>query len=213
MNVFILSTGRCGSVTFIKACKHITNYSCSHESRCTKLGESRVDYPVDHIEADNRLSWFLGRLDEKYGNNALYIHLKRNDLQTARSYAEKERYHGGIMKAYRGMGILLEIPEDTDPMSIAIDYCDTVNSNINLFLKDKTNKMIVNLENIDQDFRVFWELIKAKGDMEAALSEFKVNYNATKEVVNKNKKDYAVVKVLKKLKRILFKLPVFIKDA
>ena len=65
MNIFILNTGRCGSTTFIKACEHIKNYTCAHESLLTEIGAQRFNYPQDHIEADNRLSWLLGRLDEK----------------------------------------------------------------------------------------------------------------------------------------------------
>ena len=33
MNVFVLCTGRSGSVTFYNVCKHIKNYTTSHESR------------------------------------------------------------------------------------------------------------------------------------------------------------------------------------
>ncbi len=65
-------------MTFIQACKHISNFSSSHESRCGLLAEARLDYPENHIEADDRLSWFLGRLDKQYGNSAFYVHLKRN---------------------------------------------------------------------------------------------------------------------------------------
>ena len=45
MNIFVLCTGRCGSVTFTKACQHITNYTCTHESRVSLLGEDRLNYP------------------------------------------------------------------------------------------------------------------------------------------------------------------------
>src|SRR5262245_39334592 len=99
MNVFILNTGRCGSTTIIKACSYITNYTAAHESRTGLVGPDRLDYPPNHIEADNRLSWFLGRLERTYGNDAFYVHLKRQDAATARSFAQ--RYQYGIIKAYR----------------------------------------------------------------------------------------------------------------
>ncbi|MEJ1383421.1 MAG: hypothetical protein RPV21_03475, partial [Candidatus Sedimenticola sp. (ex Thyasira tokunagai)] len=67
MNIFILNTGRCGSTTFIEACRHITNYSAAHESRIQLIGDRRLAYPQNHIEADNRLSWLLGRLEHTYG--------------------------------------------------------------------------------------------------------------------------------------------------
>ena len=125
MNVFVLNTGRCGSTTFAKACGHISNFTCAHESRAGMLGDARFDYPANHIEADNRLSWLLGRLDEKYGDDAVYVHLLRDENDTARSFTK--RYSGGIIKAYRGHGILLGVSEESDPMSVALDYCHTVN--------------------------------------------------------------------------------------
>ena len=65
MNVFILSTGRSGSQTFARACAHVSNYTSAHESRSGLLGDAHFDYPDNHIESDNRLSWMLGRLDRK----------------------------------------------------------------------------------------------------------------------------------------------------
>ncbi|MGC1249126.1 MAG: hypothetical protein WA865_23155, partial [Spirulinaceae cyanobacterium] len=139
MNIFVLNTGRCGSTTFIEACKHISNFSSAHESRSKLLGEDRLNYPNNHIEADNRLSWVLGRLDKVYGNDAVYIHLKRDDNATARSFVK--RFSKGIIKSYKD-GVLMgsldqDAPSNDAPMSVALDYCDTVNSNIELFLKDK----------------------------------------------------------------------------
>ena len=182
MNVFILNTGRCGSTTFIKACQHISNFSSAHESRCDLLGEARFAYPDNHIEADNRLAWFLGKLDQQYGNDAVYVHLKRDIHDTATSYARR-LFSGGIIPAYR-RGILLHLPKDTPDKSVALDYCETVNSNIELFLKDKTQKMIFHLENARQDFARFWELIGATGNMQTALAEFDTAYNASSDPEN-----------------------------
>ena len=182
MNVFILNTGRCGSTTFIKACQHISNFSSAHESRCDLLGEARLTYPENHIEADNRLAWFLGKLDQQYGNDAVYVHLKRHKDDTAASYARR-LFPGGIIPAYR-RGILQHLPKDTPDISVALDYCDTVNSNIELFLKDKTQKMTFKLENAKQDFKLFWELIGATGELESALSEFDNAYNTSSDPEN-----------------------------
>jgi len=210
MNVFVLNTGRCGSTTFIQACKHITNYSCAHESRCAMLREERLDYPENHIEADNRLSWLLGRLDRKYGDDAFYVHLKRNERDTARSFTK--RYSSGIIKAYRGDGILAGLPETVDSLSVSLDYCDTANSNISLFLKDKTKRTVINLENINQGFAEFWDLIKAEGDLSAALAEFNMNYNATKQHQEGNQRRL-VQRIARKLRRMAIKLPGFIENA
>lgn len=176
MNVFVLCTGRCGSTTFIAACNHITNYSAAHESRTRLIGDERLKYPVNHIEADNRLSWLLGRLEELYGDNAFYVHLRRNKLDTARSFSK--RYDSGIIRAYRS-DILMGGPQDTDPMNICMDYCDTVNRNIHVFLKDKTRKITFSMETAKEDFEKFWDLVGAEGDLTAALSELDKSYNAS----------------------------------
>jgi len=176
MNVFILNTGRCGSTTFIKACEHISNYSSAHESRCTLIGEQRLAYPTQHIEADNRLSWILGRLDQQYADNALYVHLIRDKQQTIESFSKRADF--GIMQAYKE-GIILGGESNQTSEQIAADYIDTIESNIDFFLKDKTHKMNFSLENAKHDFEVFWEFISAEGDLQAALAEWDVSYNAS----------------------------------
>lgn len=176
MNVFILNTGRCGSSTFIKACQHITNYTAAHESLLHKTGSQRLAYPDNHIEADNRLSWFLGRLDYSFGNDAFYVHLKRNLDDTAESFSKRIDF--GILKAYE-QGILMHEQHRLTADDIARDYIDTVESNIKLFLKDKTHTINVSLENVKADFTRFWSSINAEGDLQAALNEWNIIYNAS----------------------------------
>ena len=73
----------------------------------------------------------------------------------------------------------MRLPAHAPPMDVCLDYCDTVNSNIEMFLKDKTKKMELYIENASQGFRTFWERIGAEGDIDAALSEFDIAYNAS----------------------------------
>ncbi len=176
MNVFVLNTGRCGSTSFIQACRHITNYTALHESRLHHIGEPRLSYPQNHIEADNRLSWFLGRLDRKYADNAFYVHLTRDPVTTAASFAR--RRHFGIMKAYEE-GLLLGGDKGQSAQDIAFDYIDTVEANIALFLKEKHNKMDFRLETAKADFIAFWNRIGAEGDLERARMEWDVSHNAS----------------------------------
>jgi hypothetical protein len=198
MNIFILNSGRCGSTTFIKACEHITNFSAEHESRSGLLGDAHFDYPENHIEADNRLSWFLGRLDRHYGNRAFYVHLRRNDNDTAHSFAK--RYSKGIIKAYRKK-ILAGLSGKSDPIDVCLDYCETVNSNIMLFLKDKTQKMEFDLGTATQDFIKFWEVIGAEGDLELAVSEFGKHYNASEKLeANDPAKTPVLARILQKFR-------------
>ena len=176
MNVFVLNTGRCGSTTFVKACHHITNYSSGHETLAGRIGPERLAYPANHIEADNRLSWFLGRLDAAYGDSAFYVHLVRARQAVARSYGQ--RIEGGIMRAYR-RGMLMRLPQRYAPEVLAGDYYDTVNSNIELFLKGKSRKMTIHMEQIVEQFPLFWQAVGAQGDLEAAMAEWRVPHNAT----------------------------------
>lgn len=176
MNIFILNSGRCGSTTFIKACQHITNYSSAHESLIHKTGAERLNYPAVHIEADNRLSWLLGRLDDKYGADAFYVHLKRDQQQTIESFSKRIDF--GILKAYE-QGILMHEEHLEAAHTIAQDYIKTVDSNIRLFLKDKSQKLTVSLDTVTADFTHFWNEINAQGDCNAALQEWDTRYNAS----------------------------------
>lgn len=178
MNVFILSTGRTGSHTFVEACKHITNYTSGHETRVKIVGAGRIDFPTDHIEADNLLCWFLGRLDERYGDEAYYVHLVRSREATATSRVQRMAViPGNVMHAY-AQGIYHEAMQRATPIEFSTDYYDTVNANIRLFLKDKTHKVEFHLERAAEQFPAFWEAIGAQGDLGAAVHEWQVPYNA-----------------------------------
>lgn len=71
-------------------------------------------------------------------------------------------------------------------MSVAMDYCDTVNSNIRAFLKDKSKKMNFQLERGKADFALFCSWIDAEVDLEAAQGEFDIKYNASLELLSRN---------------------------
>lgn len=176
MNVFVLCTGRCGSTTFIKAASHITNFTAAHESRARQLGAARFAYPDRHIEADHYLSWFLGRLDDAYGDDAWYVHLTRDPDVVALSLADKGDWIGSPTLAYRdGLLAATEAPL----LATCRDQVDTVNSNIRLFLKGKSHVMDFRLEAASDDWPRFWEWIGAEGDAAAAVAEWSVRHNAT----------------------------------
>ena len=176
MNIFVLSTGRCGSLTFEQACKHISNFTAAHESQARILGEAHFHYPPDHIEIDNRLSWFLGRLDQVYGQNAYYVHLLRDEDKVAESY--KKRFGSGIIRGY-AKGMMMGRHPKAVAKELCLDYCKTVNSNIQLFLKDKPHQMNFELANAKSNFTGFWEWIGAEGDFRSAVSEWDVSHNKT----------------------------------
>ena len=142
------------------------------------LGGDRVDYPENHITVDNRLSWFLGRLNNKFADDAYYVHLKRNRRDVAKS-----RYNDwlvGMMAAY-SQGILEHgQPTPGDELAVCFDYVDCITENIEHFLKDKTKKQTIWIEEAETDFQVFWDAIKAEGDLGAALNEFSLKHGETK---------------------------------
>lgn len=180
MNVFVLCTGRCGSHTFIKAAQHITNFTAGHETRVQKIGVERFGYPENHIEADNRLSWLLGRLHQTYGDDAFYVHLFRDPEATARSFTHRFAGQGSIVAAYRD-GILMMTKESR--LDCCKDYIDTVNANIRHFLADKSNWMPFALENAASDWPVFWERIGARGDYQASLNEWSAQHDASRSAL------------------------------
>lgn len=179
MRVFILCTGRSGSMTFVKACKHITNYTSGHETLSTKTGEKRFSYADQHIESDNRLSWFLGQLDSKFGDDAYYVHLVRNEDKTVESHNRRWNDRNSIIKAF-AEGILktpVEKLNNEKRLQISKDYYNCVNANISMFLKDKNLKQVVHIETVKEDFKLFWKRIGATGNIELALKEFDMHYN------------------------------------
>lgn len=175
MNVFVLCTGRCASMTFSMACRHLVNFTVGHETQAGLLGSARVEFPDDHIEVDNRLTWFLGRLAKRYGKDAFYVHLKRDRLKAAESFLR--RYDDGVMAAWR-RHIHMGLHEDADPLVVCLDYVDAVTACIEHFLRDK-QWLEVNVETIADDFPRFWRWISGTGNLGAAMDEWRHRYNAT----------------------------------
>ncbi len=176
-HIFVLCTGRCGSMTFANACSHFTNYSAGHETRLRHLGEDRLNYPESHIEADNRLAWMLGRLDKRFGNDAFYVHLVRDPGKVADSYDRRWEWAGSIMRAYN-FGIL-NLKSQT--AGVARDMVDTITTNIEHFLKDKTNKIVIDIDDPQVAFREFALRIGAEGDIEAAIRAMAVKSNTSRQ--------------------------------
>ncbi len=177
MNVFVLCTGRCGSVTFSKACSHMTNFTADHESLANRLGDNRFAFSDNHIEVDNRLPWCLGKLDETHGNDAFYVHLTRDMDEVVASFVK--RWGFGIMKAFEDGIVRRPSPDLQNTELLAREICETATSNILHFLKDKDQKMNFRLETAAQDFATFWEAIGAEGDFDQAVACWQSVNNAS----------------------------------
>ncbi len=179
-NIFVLCTGRCGSTTIVKAMEHATNFTAGHETRRHCVGAERLAYSTAHFEADNRLSWFLGRLDAAFGKAPLYVHLTRDADAVVRSFAG--RADMGIMRAYREE--ILRGGHRRSQKGVAVedfarDLVDTVTSNIEHFLRDKPNTMHFRVEEAATDFPALWNRIGAAGDLSAAMAEWETRHNAS----------------------------------
>lgn len=177
MRVFVLGTGRCGTTTFAQACTHLSNYTAGHETRIDHIGESRFSYPDDHIEADNRLAWFLGSLAERFDRtDVFYVHLRRNPEDVVRSLRGRWKGNVSIMRAF-GYDITSGSANVADPDAIARFYINTVTANIEEFLRDRQS-MTVWLEEVHHTFPQFLDHISAEGDIDAAIREWSVAHHA-----------------------------------
>lgn len=181
MRVFVLGTGRCGTSTFSKACTHITNYSCGHESLSNRFGKERFAYPNSHIECDNRLSWHLGHLEELFGDDAYYVHLKRERSAVVHSLNARFFRPHSIIDAFC-TGLRMNPPEkmtEAERWQACQDYIDTVYKSIDYFLANKSRKMELYIEKAAESLPVFWEMIGAEGNLDESLRELNRRYNET----------------------------------
>lgn len=167
MRVFVLCTGRCGSVTLSEALSVATNYDVGHESHWGHVLPHRIDFPDNHIEIDNRFAWILGPLGERYPE-ALYVHLMRKPSAVARSF--NRRWANATMHGYRTLFSLDE------GLPTAIDYVEVVNTNIRHFLHDKES-LELNMGSGD-DFRTLWRKIGAEGNFDHALELWSKVHNS-----------------------------------
>lgn len=182
MNIFVLGTGRCGSVTFARACDHFTNYTSGHETLARLVGEDRLDYPPDHIEIDNRLSWFLGPLGARFADDTtLYVHLIREHDAVVDSFVRRwdSPFRASIIRAF-GHGIVMRTSDwhDDEIRTVCETYVSTVNDNIREFLRHR-DSIEVDIADGASMLPLIADRIGAIGDIEAALSEFTVHHNAS----------------------------------
>jgi membrane protein implicated in regulation of membrane protease activity len=182
-NVFVLGTGRCGTVTLSAACGHFDNYTSGHESLRGELSAARFAYPDHHIESDNRLSWFLGELGRRFDDDeTLYVHLTRSPEDVIASYARRwgSGFRSNIGRAF-GHGIVIRTEDwpESEVESVIRFYVETVTTNIETFLEGRSS-MAMQLESIQTQFPDFVDRIGATGDLEAAKAELHVKHNASR---------------------------------
>lgn len=179
-NVFVLGTGRCGTTTFIEACRHLTNFTAGHETNGHVYGEARFAYPDDHIEADNRLTWFLPQLGTAMADRDItWVHLKRDREATARSFLKRldPKRRASIITAFAHAMIMHGRPwPEEDHLGLCLFYVDTVTAQIDSFLRDKPHR-VMQMETAAQEFPSFLDDIGAEGNLNAAVAEWAIAHN------------------------------------
>ena len=164
MRVFVLGTGRCGTVTFSKACEHIENYTVGHESHAGRVGD--FNYPDDHIEVDSRLVECIAHLLVEYPD-AFFVQLMRSRDDCVASMARRPK---------QDMYCRLHFAADPDRYRAAQVRYFEYNTRIQMMIPDA---YIMWLESAPTMWPEFWSEINADGDFEASLAEWDTRYNAT----------------------------------
>lgn len=176
MRVFATGTGRCGSVTFSKACAHAANYTCGHETHTNKWTPKGLrgdvanwDYPDDHIEVSPQLAIGIPLLRRCYPE-ARWVHLVRTDRDAcARSLRGRSD-----MRAFARYWFLNADPDET---AVAYAIYDTVRSLCEALLPDA---FTLTLERARAEWRACWDFLGAQGDFPSSLREWDRRYNATR---------------------------------
>ena len=195
MRVFVVTTGRSGSLTFAQACAHATNYTSGHETNIDRV-QGRFDYRDQHIEVDNRLAWMLPQLDAA-NPGAFFVHLTRDHEATARSYANRSmdlvrgrRRLFESVKRHRGRtrvplvdafahGIIRQrgiLPSERVEASARL-MVETINANIIHFLQTRPH-LVIDIADAAVGIEELWRSIGAEGDLDAARAEFSTRHNA-----------------------------------
>lgn len=177
LRVFVLGTGRCGTRTFIEACSHLTNYTAGHETKVRRVGEERFSYPDQHVEADHRLSFFLGDMEVRFPDE-YYVHLRRDREETAASWAARwdSTFRASMIRAF-AHGIVMKTADWKDPLEVCRFYVDTVTRNVDRFMAGRRGETIW-LDQAQAVFPGFLERVGAQGDLGAATAEWSVRHNA-----------------------------------
>jgi len=171
MRVFVVGTGRCGTVTFSKACAHITNFSSGHETYSRSFFEFKnLSIPDNRIEVDPHFAHVLPLALEKYPD-AKWVHLIRARKPCVESIARTTGIKHYAKFASMNESVKIEHVADT--------FYSVVNANIEMWLK-KTNSMTMHLEKLSEEWPAFWDFITAKGSIKDSIKEFETRYNNSK---------------------------------
>ena len=165
MRVFVVCTGRCGSVTLAKACEHLDNFTVGHE----EINED-LEYPDNHIAINPQFSIVLDELVAKYPD-AVYVYLERCTDDTAKSFQDLDNGSWLIhwqalyntvfpLPTFRAAKAWVRMSKLLITSTLPSDYIK------------------INLATIKGDFLKFVGAIGGQGNIIAALAELDVKHNA-----------------------------------
>ena len=171
MRVFVTGTGRCGTVTFARACKHITNYTSAHETQSRRRTVS-LDYPDNHIEVDPHFAHYMGPMIHTHPG-AMWVHLWRDRDAVIRSIMKK-----GNLQHWSRVA-LWRVQQDEE---VATLVHDALYSNIRAHLiRSVQKKLHIETPVSEAAFRDFWNAIGAEGDLGAACKELEIKHNRSRK--------------------------------
>lgn len=206
MNVFVLCAGRTASTTFAKASSYIEGFTAGHETRANRFFADRVAYPANHIEVDNRLAFFLGQLDAKFGDSAYYVHLMRDEDKVAASYRERWYRKHSIVRAFYHNVMMVDDFSSRRHMDACRFYVETNRANIESFLKDKSHVFLFDVDNAKEEFERFANWLNRKCAPEG-LSIWQELHN-----LNRPNRKGGILRFLQKLRRTALVIPTIFHD-
>jgi hypothetical protein len=179
MRVFVTGTGRCGTVTFAKACRHISNYTAGHETKTGAVTDLR--YPDRHIEVAPHLVWVMPQLLDKYPN-AFWVHLRRDATACITSLSKRQSLfkfaafaHGFKLKPDANKPVILR--------QLAALHYHNVNGAIEAFLEARRCPefcMTIHIEGAAKLWPTFCKSIAAQDARAKALQTLKHKHNTSR---------------------------------
>ena len=178
MRVFFISPGRTATTTLAQAFSSCVSWTSAHESNTKKRYADRCLYAQKHVEADNRLVFFLPRLTELYAASEMLVIVRRDRKKIANSY-RKRWWKFNLPKIYV-FGILMRSFAESEDELID-DMVDWIYDTIFYHAKNWNNVVVLDIEQPQEGFAKIFEYMQLS---EAEAQKVKDNFS--KNVMNEN---------------------------
>ena len=168
MNIFVIGSGRCGTLTFSKSISHCTNYTVGHESHAGSV--DRLNYPENHIEVSSHLTLYWPMLRKRYPQ-CRFVWIQRvDDVRCARSISKLQG--GQIVRDFCNV-----FHQQPNPVLIegALDIYDMMNAQ-----GEASGAFRIEMENAKAQWQRCWDFMGCEGDFELSLNEWDTRYNETR---------------------------------